>query len=103
MGSPVEETNPEFGFERFDLKGDRGLGKEKTFRSLTKIQMFSNGAKDLETKVFQLGHVMIVYGNELAGESIISHLLSGLPSESGTIGSGSPSFQRHHSERISWP
>jgi hypothetical protein len=60
MGSPVEETNPEFGFERFDLKCDRGLGKEKALRSLTKIQMLSGGAKDLETKVFELRHVMII-------------------------------------------
>ena len=77
MGSPVEETNPEFVFERFDLKGDRGLGKEKALRSLTKIQMLSGGAEDLETKVFELRHVMIIHGIELAGESIISHPRSG--------------------------
>jgi len=77
MGSPVEETNPEFVFERFDLKCDRGLGKEKAFRSLAKIQMLSDGAKDLETKVFELRHVMIIHGNAPAGESILSHPLSG--------------------------
>src|ERR1700691_1912465 len=78
MRGSIEETNPAFVFECFDLKCDGRVGNEKAFRVLPEIQMFGNGAKDLETKVFQLGHVMIIHGNELVGESIISHPRSGL-------------------------
>ena len=39
---------------------------------LTKIQMFSNGAKHLETEVFQLGHVMIIHGNGQTRQNIVS-------------------------------
>jgi hypothetical protein len=59
----IEEANAEIVFERFDLKRDCGLGEKKVFRRLAEIQMFSNGAKHLETEVFQLGHVMIIHGN----------------------------------------
>jgi hypothetical protein len=61
IGGAIEETNAEIIFERFDLKRNGGLGQEKVFRRLAKIEMLSNRAKHLEAKVFQLGHVMIIY------------------------------------------
>jgi hypothetical protein len=60
IGGASEEANAEIFFERFDLKRDGGLSKEKVFRRFAKIEMLSNGAKNLETEVFQLCHVMII-------------------------------------------
>ena len=68
IGGAIKEANAEIVFERFDLKRDGGLSKEKVFRRLAKIEMFSNGAKNLETEVFQLGHVMIIHRNGQPGE-----------------------------------
>src|SRR5260370_41687592 len=61
IGGAIEEANAEIVFERFDLKRDGGLSKEKLFRRLAKIEMFCNGSKNLETEVFQLGHVIIIH------------------------------------------
>ncbi len=72
IGGAIKEANAEIVFERLDLKRDRGLSKEKVFRRLAKIEMFSNGAKNLETKVFQLGHVMIIHRNSQPGEPNVS-------------------------------
>jgi len=68
IGGAIKEANAEIVFERFDLKGDGGLCEKKVFRRLAKIEMFSNGAKNLETEVFQLGHVMIIHRNGQPGE-----------------------------------
>jgi hypothetical protein len=37
-------------------------------RRLAKIEMFSDGTKNLEAEVFQLGHVMIISPNSESGE-----------------------------------
>lgn len=60
IGSAIEEADAEIVFERLDLERNGGLSKEKVFRCLAKIQMFGDGAKDLETEIFQLGHGMII-------------------------------------------
>jgi hypothetical protein len=63
IGGAIEKASPEIFFERLDLKRNGGLSKEKVFRSFAKIQMLGHGAKHFETKVFQLGHAMIIHGN----------------------------------------
>jgi hypothetical protein len=42
------------------------------FRRLAKIELFSDGSKNLETEVFQLGHVMIISSNSQSGEPNVS-------------------------------
>jgi hypothetical protein len=61
IGGAIKEANAEIVFERFDLKRDGRLSKEKVFRRLAKIEMFRNGSKNLETEIFQLGHVIIIH------------------------------------------
>jgi len=68
VGGAIEEADAEIVFERFYLKRDCGLRKKKMFRSFAKIQMLCDGAKYLEAKVFQLGHVMIIHGNRSTWE-----------------------------------
>jgi hypothetical protein len=63
IGGAIEKANAEIVFERFDLKRDGGLGEKEVFRRLAKIEIFGNSAKNLETEVFQLGHVMIISRN----------------------------------------
>ncbi len=62
-GGPIEEAHPEIVFERFDLKSNRGLRQKEMFGRLAKIQMFGHGAKDLQTKILQLGHGEIMREN----------------------------------------
>jgi len=63
IGGAIEKANTEIVFESFDLKRDGGLGEEKMFRGFAKIEMLGDGAKNLEAKVFELGHAMIIHGN----------------------------------------
>jgi hypothetical protein len=72
IGGTIKEANAEILFERFDLQRDRGLSKEKMFRRLAKIELFSDDSKNLETEVFQLGHVMIISSNSQSGEPNVS-------------------------------
>jgi hypothetical protein len=65
IGGAIEEAHAEIVFESFDLKRDGGLGEEKMFRGFAKIQVLSDGAKDLEAKVLELGHATIIHGNQL--------------------------------------
>src|SRR5277367_1748931 len=62
VGSAVEETDTEIVFECFDLERHRGLAEKKMFCSLAKVQVFGDSAKDLQAKVFKLGHRMIIQG-----------------------------------------
>jgi len=52
----IEEANAQIVFQRFDLERDRGLGKEEVLRGFAEVQVLSDGTKDLEAKVFELGH-----------------------------------------------
>jgi len=72
IGGAIEEANAEIVFPRFNLKRDGGLSKEKLFRGLAKIEMLCNGSKNLETEVFQLGHVTIIFRNGQRGEPNVS-------------------------------
>ena len=62
IAGAIEKANAEIVFEGLDLKRDGGLGEEKMFRGLAKVQMFGDGAENLEAEVFQLGHGMIIHG-----------------------------------------
>jgi hypothetical protein len=50
--SAVEEADPEIIFQCLDLKRHGGLGQEKMFCGFAKVQVFSNGTKHLEPKMF---------------------------------------------------
>ena len=50
----VEEGGVEFGFEGFDLLGDRGLGEEEFLGGHAEVQVASGRAEDLEAEVFHL-------------------------------------------------
>jgi len=71
IGGAIEEANAEIVFEPFDLKRDGGLSEEEVFRRLAKIQMFCNGSKHLQAKVFQLGHGMIIHWNGQTREPVM--------------------------------
>ena len=58
----VEETNAEIVLQRFHLQRDRRLSEEEMLGGLAEIQVFGDRAKDFQTKIFQLGHAMIIYG-----------------------------------------
>ena len=68
IAGAIEEADAEIVFQGFNLKRYRGLGQEKVLGCLTKIQMFCDGAKDFEAEVFELGHSMIIYRNNVAWE-----------------------------------
>jgi hypothetical protein len=59
--SAVEETNAEIVLQRFHLQRDGWLCEEQMFGGFAKIQMLGDRAKDFQTKIFQLGHALIIY------------------------------------------
>ena len=69
IAGAIEEANAEIVFERLDLQRDGRLGEKKMFRGLAKIQMFGDGAKNLEAEIFQLRHGMIIHGKGKMGIS----------------------------------
>ena len=70
-GGTVEEANTEILFQGLDLKRDSGLSEKELLRCFVKAQLLSNRAKHFQTKVFQLGHVIIIRGNRPTMVSII--------------------------------
>ena len=62
IAGAVEETNAEIVFQCLHLQRDGRLREKKMLGGLAEIQMFGDRAKDFQTKIFQLGHGMIIYG-----------------------------------------
>ena len=65
VAGTVEEPGTEIIFECFDLQRNRRLREKQVLRCFAEAEMLGNCTKDLQPKIFELSHGVIIYAQRI--------------------------------------